>query len=73
MKLLGKRLWISCLGLTLSGLTLQAQTVNWISSREGNIWMQAKVKLVKNAEKIPDLSVEKDDSVVIFRAWYLFQ
>lgn len=69
MNALGRKIWISCMGLVWGGLVLQAQTVRWISSCEGNVWTQTKVKLVKNVKKTPDLSVGRNDSVVIFKAW----
>ena len=42
-----------CIGLLLTvATTVNAQSVTWISSTEGNVWQKSKVKLHQNQSKI---------------------
>ncbi|MBS2097588.1 glycoside hydrolase family 30 protein [Carboxylicivirga linearis] len=50
-------------------LLLNAQTYNWTSSTEGNLWQQSKVKLLQNISETPDLKVSGDEHIVTFKAW----
>ena len=50
-------------------LLLNAQTYNWSSSTEGNVWQQSKVKLLRNISETPDLTVNGDECIVTFKAW----
>lgn len=70
MKRQWRKIWFSCMGLALLEVSVQAQTCDWVSSCEGKTWTQNKVKLQTKAEgTAADLSVDKGDSVVVFKAW----
>ena len=70
MKMQWRKIWLGCMGLALFEVSVQAQTCDWVSSCEGKTWTQNKVKLQTKAEgTAADLSVDKGDSVVVFKAW----
>ncbi len=70
MKRQWRKICFSCMGLALLEVSVQAQTCDWVSSCEGKTWTQNKVKLQTKAEgTTADLSVDKGDSVVVFKAW----
>ena len=70
MKMQWRKIWLGCMGLALFEVSVQAQTCDWVSSCEGKTWTQNKVKLQTKAEgTTADLSVDKGDSVVVFKAW----
>lgn len=70
MKMQWRKIWLGCMGLALFEVSVQAQTCDWVSSCEGKTWTQNKVKLqTKAGGTAADLSVDKGDSVVVFKAW----
>ena len=70
MKRQWRKIWLGCMGFALFEVSVQAQTGDWVSSCEGKTWTQNKVKLQTKAEgTTADLSVDKGDSVVVFKAW----
>lgn len=70
MKRQWRKIWLGCMGLVLFEVSVQAQTCDWVSSCEGKTWTQNKVKLqTKTGGTAADLSVDKGDSVVVFKAW----
>ena len=70
MKMQWRKIWLGCMGLALFEISVQAQTCDWVSSCEEKIWTQNKVKLqMKAGGTAADLSVDKGDSVVVFKAW----
>lgn len=70
MKRQWRKICFSCMGIALFEVSVQAQTCDWVSSCEGKTWTQNKVKLqTKTGGTAADLSVDKGDSVVVFKAW----
>ena len=70
MKMQWRKVWLGCMGLALFEVSVQAQTCDWVSSCEGKTWTRNKVKLqTKAGGTAADLSVDKGDSVVVFKAW----
>ncbi len=61
--------FLRCLSLTLWATCASAQSFDWISSSEGNVWQKAKVRLESKAAQTPGLTVNDDDGIVAFRAW----
>lgn len=53
----------------LSGMTSAAAPAIWISSTEGDIWKQEKLKTATKSGNTPMLSVKKTDTGVPFKAW----
>lgn len=59
-----------CAGLLLAAApVVNAQSVTWISSTEGNVWQESKVKLQSKSEQPPVLQVDGTEDGVIFRNW----
>lgn len=57
-------------GLVLSlSSGAQAQTYTWVSSTEGNVWQQSKVKLQSVAGQRPVLEVDGKQEGTPFKAW----
>lgn len=60
MKRQWRKIWLGCMGIALFEVSVQAQTCDWVSSCEGKIWTQNKVKLQTKVEgTAADLSVDK--------------
>ena len=55
--------------ITLAAMGVNAQTYNWISSSEGNVWQQAKISLQGKPAGTVDLTVEGKEKIVTFKAW----
>ena len=55
--------------ITLAAVGVNAQTYNWISSSEGNVWQQAKISLQGKPAGTVDLTVEGKEKIVTFKAW----
>lgn len=62
------RFIFSCLFIVLT-LGLQAQSFNWVSSKEGNYWNRQNLKLQNKAEVTPDLEVSGHENAFVFKAW----
>ena len=59
-----------CIGLLLTvATTVNAQSVTWISSTEGNVWQKSKVKLQSKSEQNPVLQVDGTENGVVFKNW----
>ena len=65
---MNKRFCLNCLFVVLA-FGLQAQSFNWINSKEGNYWQQKNVKLQSKAAAAPDVVVDKQESTLVFKAW----
>ena len=46
-----------------------AQSVTWISSTEGNVWQESKVKLQSKTDRKPVLQVNGTEAGVVFKNW----
>ena len=55
---------VSSLVLTLSANSMYAQSLEWISSTEGNTWQKSKAKLQTNAAH-----VSGSEEGTVFKAW----
>ena len=60
---------VSSLVLTLSANSMYAQSLEWISSTEGNTWQKSKAKLQTNAAQTPILDVSGSEKGTVFKAW----
>ena len=60
---------LSGLVMALSVNDAYAQSFEWISSTEGNIWKQNKVKLQTNTGQTPLLEVNGTEEGTVFKAW----
>lgn len=60
---------LSGLVMALSVNGAYAQSFEWISSTEGNIWKQNKVKLQTNTGQTPLLEVNGTEEGTVFKAW----
>lgn len=59
-----------CAGLLLAAATaVNAQSVTWISSTEGSVWQESKVKLQSKSAHDPVLKVDGTEDGVVFRNW----
>ena len=52
--------------ITLAAMGVNAQTYNWISSSEGNVWQQAKISLQGKPAGTVALTVEGKEKFVSF-------
>lgn len=59
----------SGLAMVLSINDVYAQSFEWISSTEKNIWKQTKVKLQTNSRQAPLLEVNGMEEGTVFKAW----
>ena len=57
------------LGLTSLTNGINAQSCNWISSCENNMWKQEKIRLQSKPEQTLDLTVNEESKIVTFKAW----
>ena len=65
-----KNKFLFCIGLLLTVATIvNAQSVTWISSTEGNVWQKSKVKLQSKSEQNPVLQVDGTENGVVFKNW----
>ena len=65
-----KNKFLFCIGLLLTVATIvNAQSVTWISSTEGNVWQKSKVKLQSKSEQNPVLQVDGTENGVAFKNW----
>ena len=65
-----KNKFLFCIGLLLTVATIvNAQSVTWISSTEGNVWKKSKVKLQSKSEQNPVLQVDGTENGVAFKNW----
>jgi len=48
---------------------MYAQSLEWISSTEGNTWQKSKAKLQTNAAQTPILDVSGSEEGTVFKAW----
>ena len=55
--------------LCMTASVLQAQNVQWISSTEGEVWKEKKVKMQASAPQTPLLEVEGTEPGTLFRHW----
>ena len=55
--------------LCMPASVLQAQNVHWISSTEGEVWKEKKVKMQASAPQTPLLEVEGTEPGTLFRHW----
>ena len=55
--------------LWMTASVLQAQSVRWISSTEGQVWKETKVKMQASAPQTPLLEVEGTEQGTLFRHW----
>ena len=59
-----------CASLLLAiAAAVNAQSVTWISSTEGNVWQESKVKLQSKSEQAPVLQVDGTEDGVVFKNW----
>lgn len=59
-----------CVGLLMAvAIDINAQSVTWISSTEGNVWQTSKVKLQSKSEQTPVLQVLGTENGVTFKNW----
>lgn len=59
-----------CAGLLLAAATVvSAQSLTWVSSTEGNVWQESKVKLQSKSKQNPVLQVTGKEQGVIFKNW----
>lgn len=56
-------------GLLFSLSGMYAQSMVWISSTEGNVWKEAKVKLQAKCEEVPLLKTDGTDCIQTFQKW----
>lgn len=63
-----KRLFLYCLA-TACATGSYAQSYNWVSSTEGDIWKQSKVKLQPGAGQTPLLDIGGAEEGTTFKAW----
>lgn len=65
-----KRVILSAgIAIMLSPSNTCAQSFEWISSMEGNVWQQSKVKLQTNAKQAPLLDIDGSENGTVFKAW----
>lgn len=65
-----KNKFLFCIGLLLTVATIvNAQSVTWISSTEGNVWQKSKVKLQSKSEQNPVLQLDGTENGVAFKNW----
>lgn len=57
------------IAIMLSPSNTCAQSFEWISSMEGNVWQQSKVKLQTNAKQAPLLDIDGSENGTVFKAW----
>ena len=55
--------------LMLAAIGANAQSYNWISSTEGDVWQQAKISLQSKPTGTVDLTVNENEKIVTFKAW----
>lgn len=60
---------LCCLGMMLTTGEMHAQSYNWISSSEGNVWQKTRIRLQNKVTETPDLSVDENSRIVTFKAW----
>ena len=65
--ILKKTFVLSTFAMSLTGLN--AQTLNWISSTEGNTWQEQKVKLQASSTDTPILKADGTEHIVTFKKW----
>lgn len=58
-----------CIGLLCVAVAVNAQTLTWISSTEGNVWKESKVKLQSKSETPPVLQVDGAETGTVFKDW----
>ncbi|MBN2165452.1 MAG: glycoside hydrolase family 30 protein [Marinilabiliaceae bacterium] len=63
-----KNVYLVFVALALS-MTINAQNVKWIASKENAVWKESKVRLQRKATKQPDLEVNGDTKLSVFNAW----
>lgn len=56
-------------GLMISLSNSYAQSLTWISSTEGNVWKEAKVKLRTKSDKTPVLKADGSENIQTFKKW----
>ena len=54
--------------LMLAAIGANAQSYNWISSTEGDVWQQAKISLQSKPTGTVDLIVNENEKIVTFKA-----
>lgn len=67
--ILQKTILSGSLTIALLAGSAHAQTYVWISSTEGNIWQQSKIKLQANAGQSPLLKTDGSETGTVFKAW----
>ena len=55
--------------LALVALGADAQSYNWISSSEGQVWQQTKITLQGKPAGMVDVKVDDKEKIVTFKAW----
>ncbi len=68
MSLLKKTFWLGGLAVALSS-GVHGQSFTWISSTEGHVWQESKVKLQSKSEHHPVLQVKGTEDGTVFRNW----
>lgn len=63
-----KKVFLYCL-TTIFATGTYAQTYNWVSSTEANIWQQSKVKLQLSTRQTPLLEISGTEEGTTFKAW----
>ena len=63
-----KKVFLYCLAAIFATGTY-AQTYNWVSSTEANIWQQSKAKLQLSTKQTPLLEISGTEEGTIFKAW----
>lgn len=58
-----------CAALLCAATGLNAQTLTWVSSTEGNVWKESKVKLQSTSRHAPVLQVDGTESGTLFKNW----
>ena len=56
-------------GLIISLSSSYAQSLTWISSTEGNVWKEAKVKLRTKSDRTPALKADGTEHIQTFKKW----
>ncbi len=49
--------------------SMQAQTYNWVSSIEGNVWEQSTIRLNNEASAPVDLQIDENQGISTFKSW----
>ncbi len=57
------------LGFAAMTYSMQAQTLEWVSSSDNDYWYTSKIKLEKSAKRDPILEVKGDEKIIEFQAW----